>query len=329
MSKHQSITSAANAMTLPEDTGRQMPGIVCAANESRFTQSTFSEPLTAYSVGWKDPNNLQQVLDSITGTPITVGRRFEFKKADNAQAFLTEAEDERAIGAAFKRVEYTGATVNAKLGNHGLTIRIDKDEIEPSDTMWQERFVALLKDRLLRNKIIRAVKGLLDASHDNAVNWTFNADTNPNPNPDADLRTTLSTASEKSGIRPNRILIGAAGWDARASAYETQNTAGAFAAADKTPEQLAAKLMVEKVIPVHSRYTSGAARVEMVGANAICYTAFDGVSKDDASNIKRFIGNGGTRVYVDEKDKYVDITVEDYDLIVVTSTLGLEKDTIS
>lgn len=325
MSKRNSnIISAANAFTLGIDDGAQVPGIICAANESRFNQSTFSEPLTAYSVGWKDPDNLQAILDAIAGQPIPVARRFEFKKAVNSEAFLSDSDDDRSIGGEFKRVEYRGETVNAKLANRGLTIRIDKDEIDENDSMWQERTVGLLQSRLLRNSIIRAVSGLQTAGNASSAVWTYNADTNANPNPDGNLRSALMTAAGKSGIRPNRILMGESAWDLRVTAYEMQNTAGAFAAANVTPNELAARLFVDLVTVARSRYTAGSARTLAVGDKAIAYTALNGASKDDPSNIKRFVRTGGMKVYVEEKNKYVDITVEHYELLAITSTLGIE-----
>jgi hypothetical protein len=56
------------------------------------------------------------------------------------------------------------------------------------------------------------------------------------------------------------------------------------------------------------------------------------VGKDDPSNVKRFwtpTSAGVVAVYREEFPKYVDITVEHYSNIVVTSTLGIEMLTIS
>ena len=76
---------------LERDNGQIQPGQVCLANESRFNSAFFSEPLTAYAAGWRDPNNIEALLDFVA-SPVQVGRRFEYKKADNAEAFLSEAD---------------------------------------------------------------------------------------------------------------------------------------------------------------------------------------------------------------------------------------------
>lgn len=68
------------------------------AHESRFSAAHYSEALTAFSTGYKDPENLSDLLEFIAPS-IPVGRRFEFKRANNSEAFLSESDDVRAIGA--------------------------------------------------------------------------------------------------------------------------------------------------------------------------------------------------------------------------------------
>ena len=50
---------------LERDNGQILPGQVCLANESRFSAAYFSEPLTAYATGWKEPNNIEALLDFV------------------------------------------------------------------------------------------------------------------------------------------------------------------------------------------------------------------------------------------------------------------------
>ena len=50
---------------LERDNGQILPGQVCLANESRFSSAYFSEPLTAYATGWREPNNIEALLDFI------------------------------------------------------------------------------------------------------------------------------------------------------------------------------------------------------------------------------------------------------------------------
>ena len=130
---------------------------IITANENRFTATNYSEALTAFTVGWVDPDNIAKLLDFIA-RPIPVGRRFEFKRSENAQAFYSENDDVSAIGGEFKRVRYDGESVNEKTLNKGLTIRVDHDEVAGDD--WQERYVQMLLQRLLRNELRRAITAL-------------------------------------------------------------------------------------------------------------------------------------------------------------------------
>lgn len=169
---------------------------IISANENRFSAGNYSEALTAFTVGWNDPENTAKILDFIA-PPIAVGRRFEFKRSDNAQAFYSESDDVRAIGAEFKRVSYSGESVNEKTINKGLTIRVDHDEVAGDD--WQERYVQMLLQRLLRNELRRAVAAIDTIAAASAETKTWNAQSNP----DADIREMLMQAADESGVRPN------------------------------------------------------------------------------------------------------------------------------
>lgn len=299
---------------------------IISANENRFSAGNYSEALTAFTVGWVDPENTAKILDFIA-PPIPVGRRFEFKKSDNAQAFYSESDDVRAIGAEFKRVSYAGESVNEKTINKGLTIRVDHDEVSGDD--WQERYVQMLMQRLLRNELRRAVKALetIAASDNSAKSWNAGA------NPDADIRNMLMLAADQSGVRPNRLLFGESAWDLRMTSLESQNSAVAFKGAAMAKDELAGKFMLDGCEVLSSRYQSAPATKSKILADAVfAFFAQNTISKDEPSNLKRFYTpteeGGAFRVYCDEHAKYTDITVEHYSSIVATSALGVRKLTV-
>lgn len=299
---------------------------IISANENRFSAGNYSEALTAFTVGWVDPENTAKILDFIA-PPIPVGRRFEFKKSDNAQAFYSESDDVRAIGAEFKRVNYAGESVNEKTINKGLTIRVDHDEVSGDD--WQERYVQMLMQRLLRNELRRAVKALetIAASDNSAKSWNAGA------NPDADIRNMLMLAADQSGVRPNRLLFGESAWDLRMTSLESQNSAVAFKGAAMAKDELAGKFMLDGCEVLSSRYQSAPATKSKILADAVfAFFAQNTLSKDEPSNLKRFYTpteeGGAFRVYCDEHAKYTDITVEHYSSIVATSALGVRKLTV-
>lgn len=303
-----------------------MENQIISANENKFTASTFSSALTAYSTGWKDFAPLMAQIDFIAPA-IPVGRRFEFKRSDNAQAFYSEADDVRAIGSEFKRVSYNGESINEKTLNKGLTIRVDHDEIAGVD--WQERYVEMLVTRLLRNELRRAIGALDTISTSAGSSKTWNSTSNP----DSDIRAMLSAAASESGVRPNRLLFGEAAWDLRMTAFESQNNAVAFKAGSMSQAELAAKFLLEACNVVSSRYQSAPSqKTQIVGSSVYAFYAQNTISKDEPSNLKRFYTpaeeGGAFRVYCDEHAKYTDLTVEHYSSIIATSELGVKKITV-
>ncbi len=304
-------------------------GEVAFANESRFTESYFSEPLTIYAVGWRDPNNIQATLDFVA-PPVQVPRRFEYAEATNKEEFLTETDDLRSIGAEFKRVEYTGKKTNAKTDNRGLTMVVDLDEVADKAN-WRQEYTAKLLRRSLRNDLKTAITLLSAAATNNNKTWDVTA----GKDPDMDVITDLVTAATASGVKPNRILYGDTAWAKRMLACRAQESAGGYASASMNESQLAGLLGVERVMVSRERYQSTAsAKAEIVNNLVLEFLANDGADTEDPSNIKLFWSpvEGGGRVRVYEQQisaKLYQITVERYVKIAITSTLGIRKLTIS
>ena len=334
MNSSNVLSHPSEAVALRDTGGDYKAGQVLFANDARFLETYFSEPLTNYAVGWRDPNNIEETLDFIA-PPVVVGRRFEWKKANNAEEFLSEVvDDERAIGADFKRVEYTASDVTDKTINKGLTYIADLDNV--SGLNWQNNKVAKLLRRLYRNEFRRGIAGLAGVATNTNVTW----DTSAGVNPDQDLKTDLLTATTASGIRPNRVLYGDTAWYKRGFSYEGQvGTSTAYAnIAAMTPNQLASRLMVDKVMVSRERYqTSATAKSEIVSNLVLAFFAEGGVDTEDPSNVKRFVssfspeqGGGLVRVYVQQiSSKLVAITVEHYSKIIVTFSMGIRKWTVS
>lgn len=313
---------------LGEDTGRQERGVVCLANEERFTATNYSEPLTAYGVGYALPANLQAELDRVA-PPVEVPRRFEFKSATNAQEFLSEADDIRAIGAAFKRVEYKGTSVNQKTFNKGLTIRLDKDE-DLAVPGAEERAVGRLKLRLFRNELRRAYALLVAGAINDAKTW----DATAGKSPDLDVETDMDTGGDARGIDGNIVVYGRTAWLKRKLSLSAQTAPALGAAANLTPDELAASMGVDAIIVSKERYQTGATtKAKLIGgAYVLMFYAEPNPSKDDPSNIKRFVTptvSGLIRVYREETAKFVDVSVEHYSNIVLPTSLGIRMFTIS
>ena len=314
---------------LAQDNGRLTPGQVALANESRFNAAFYSEPLTAYAVGWRDPNQLEETLDFLF-PPVQAGRRFEFKKADNAEAFYSETDDQRALGADFKRVEYKGTTQLDKTYNKGLTMRVDMDQVDGMPN-WREVFTARLLQRLLRSELRRAITAFSGAATNTAKTW----DTSAGKDPDQDVLTDLIAAVDDSGVRPNRLLYGDVAWNKRLIAHRAQSSSGGYASAGLTPRELSGFLGVDGVRVSRERYQSTAiAKAKVTPDIVLEFFAADGLGPDDPSHGKRLwsaVESGGKyRIYEQAVSaKMIDLTVEHYSNCVVTSTVGLRKLTIT
>jgi hypothetical protein len=319
--KQREITTTTTEL-LPADLGNNEGGLVCAANESRFTAANYSEPLTTFTVGWKDPESIEGLLNFIAPV-IHVGKRFEFKKMDNGDAFLSESDDVRAIGSAFKRIEFSGSSVMGKTFNKGLTVRVDHDDVAGDD--WQERHVQLLLRRLYRNELRRAIAALNAAAVATGKIWGGEGN---QQNPDADLRGALALATDAAGIRPNRILFGEGAWDIRSNVYDIQTSAAAQRAATLSRDDLARKLFVDEIRILGARYQSGFTKTTIAGNDVYFFHTQNDLVKDEPANIKRFVtpmDGSNFRVYAEEHSKYTDITVEHYSHIIITSPLGIQR----
>ena len=173
-----------------------LPGQIGLANETRFNAAFFSEPLTEYASGWREPNDLEALLDFVA-PGVQVGRRFEYKRADNAEAFLLDVDDYRAIGGDFKRVEYRGSSVNEKTLNRGLTTRVDLDAVGDAPD-WREQFTTRLLQRLVRNELKRAVDLIVNGATNVAKTW----DATVGKDPDQRDYIVSNEKIERTGYKP-------------------------------------------------------------------------------------------------------------------------------
>jgi hypothetical protein len=298
--------------------GQNPHGLICAANASRFEAGNFNEPLTQLSIGWKDRDGLDALLQRLSPS-LVVPKRFSFRKAENAEAFLSETDDLRPIGSPFKQVKYSGTEVEARTYNRGLTVRIDHDEVDDLEaevTLTIDR----LRSRLVRNSL-RRLFVLLDSADVAGGNKEFDVDTNP----DGFIRAMAVAIADVCGLYPNVFAIGEGAWHKRLDAYEGATRDNGANHAGWTAAQLAAYLMADVVEIVKARYQSSAtAKANISGAtNRIyAYLAEQGASKDDPSSIKRFVSAGrngvGFGVYRKDADKWTDLSMEHYENQIAT-----------
>lgn len=302
-------------------------GLVCLANTASFNNTHFSEPLTTYAQGWRDPSNLQGFLDFLF-PPVQVPRRFEFRNFGESSDFLYDTDDARSLGADFKRVKYTGSIQQSKTTNRGLTVFVDEDEVRDQPG-WQELYTGRLLRRSIRNDLVTACGMIVAAADNTAKTWGSESD------PDADLISLVDGAGDLIGFNPNRLAFFGAAWTRRISASRGKNTAGAIASLNlSTADQVAQYVGAQRGTVVNFRVKSDAGKGKVSGNTVVAFYAEDGAGPEDPSHTKRFwspCGDGTQyRVYVRQySEKLWAITVERYVQLVVTSTVGLKKYTIS
>lgn len=310
-------------------------GQVRLANEAAVSNEFLSEALTQFSVGWKSPDGeLEALLAALTGEPVTVPKRFSFKKADNAKSFAAVENDEdvRAIGADFKRVSLPGTTVDAHTVSKGLTMRVDRDELN-DDPEAEEKAVAYLRTVLLRGEIVRSFTGLSGAATGgNAVSktWGTGADA---ADADADVIAHLQVCANDSGLLPNTAYYGATAWQKRFTTLRASSNSTVAAGSLLTAEQVAAMMAIKRVHIVNERFQGASGKQTLLTNNLVLlFNAQRSGIKDDPSNIKRFVTPvAGTAfaVFREEHAAGVDVTVAHQSLIAITSSLGVGKITVS
>lgn len=321
----------AAAVGLPLYTGPDIPAeTIHVANSDRLTEGYFSQPLTEVAVGGWNNQDVTAEVDHLVGTPIRVSRRFEYHAWDNAEAFASDADDTRSIGSDFKEVRLTATKTQAKTLNRGLIIRIDRDEV---DDMAQAEVmrVGYLTQRLRLNQFRRVFALLSAAATNTARTWGSGT-----PSPDNDMLTTLATAADTSGLKPNTVTFGETAWISRLIGSGALATATGFAVTARgTEEALRQYLGVERLRVSRSRYQSAAAtKTRVFATKVISHYASASPMAEDPSNIKYFYtpceGGGRVRAFRwQPNDKTVFVGVEHYELLAITYSGGIRQETIS
>ncbi len=339
LSYNAALAEMAGLDNVPEARGRddfQGGGRIVGFNASLFDQSNFSEELTGYAVGYKDPNDIEATLEFIApSTPSP--RKPEYAVFRSAEEFLSTGVDDdlRGIGGDFPTVKMTSDKVTQKLLNRGLAIELDEDQIAEMPG-WEQIYTGRLMRMLARNSLRRSFALLSAAAVNTGKTWS----TASGKNPDGDVRAELITGANITGIRANRVLYGDTAWDTRVSSHEAQNTPAGYAASSRSPEQLATFLGVEGVHISRERFAAKATATsvsEIVSDKVLMFYAQNDMSMEDPSNIKRFTGNvsaqnGGGKVAVHLRqvgDKKWRLAVEKYELTAITAALGIRQFTVA
>jgi hypothetical protein len=328
---HANINAAdaATAAYAPAYNGAHEHGVITQINADLLTEGTYRESLTTYAVGFRGVDFGGDL--ELLAPNVQVANRFDYKAYDNAEAFYSELTDDlRAPRGDFKEVEYTVEEITAKTANRGLMICVDRDQVSGNPN-WEQQYTGMLITRMRLNQLRRAINLLSAAAVNTAKTW----DSTAGKDPDNDVLTEIVTGHTAAGVRPNRVAYGPTAWSKRVLAHRAQNNAGGYASAGLTVDQVAAFLSLEKGLVCQARYaTSATAKAEALANLVLAYNALAGATVEDPSNIKRFWSpcDNGQELMVHRWDigpKKMAVAVELYELMRITSTLGIRKLTIS
>lgn len=302
------------------------------ANENAFADTFLSQPLTEYSLGWlQDHAELVKTLDFLA-PKVRAARRFEFRAANGKSAFAAaeSGQDIRSLGAEFNVYRDTGDIIQGKTLSKGLTKVLDKDEVA-DNPMAEEEAVAEIMAILVRSEIIRAFGLLAAAATNEAKTWTPSSGTGVDA--DADILAALAAGGTAAGLDPNRVFFGQTAWQLRVTTLRSLATAAGFSSAGLDTAGLAGLLGVDDVMVCKQRYQTGSGKSALTTANVVlAYNAQSGAGRNDPSNIKRFVTpvkGGDYTVFREEKPATVAVTVAHCSNVVLTSSAGIRKLTIS
>ena len=314
--------------------GGSMPpnGVVCLANDSLLRQESYIEELTSFAISYDAMrgNGLRNLRDFFAPTRPSNSRIVRLTTYDENEPWQSVAYNaaKRGILANFMDVpQRVASKSDLQIVNRGLSVTLDRDQLN-DNPQWQELHTKWLLDLLMLATVLETVT-LLEASAI-VANLTWDSASNP----DLDVKQAVLNLANTTGFYPTRIIYGDQAALIRQTAYETQLTAGSLARAGRfTQEEVATAVGIDKCIINAERYQTqtGTTKQEIIGSNVLIFTAVDGTTPMDPSNIVRHTaaaayGGGDYAVYVTPVGvKKIVLTVENYEYLHVQHTTGLEQ----
>lgn len=311
---------------------RRSGNVFEAANDGNLAAGVLalSQPLSQFSTGVQDRENLQELLDRVAPMAPVGGLRFSYLAETEAEEFQKRSIQAitRPVHGEFPERKITGSTVDGAVDNLGIVTYLDRDQggLLPS---MQQAVVASSRGIILRSLIADAIAKIdAAASADTSKNWGDAA-----ANPDGNAREMVKACGDARGEEANIVIYGNGSWHYRADAYEVPTRTNGGDRGGWTPQRLAEYLGVDDVIHLKARYRSSAsALTALLGATVYAYNAKSNLMPMDSSNIKRFqyIGDGGAmRVWIEIGTHRVKIITDCQARNVITSTVGIRKRAIT
>jgi hypothetical protein len=317
-------------VVLSNDVGSLPPGTVCLSNDSLLRNVEQIEELNLFAASYDSMtgNGLARLRDFLTPPRPSNSRIVRLTTYNETEPWevVDYNKAKRGILADFAEVrQRTASKSDFQINNRGLSVILDRDELKDKPE-WQQIHTKWLIDLLNRATVQEALSIYTAAATAGSKTWSTGS-----PNPDIDIKNYILTAANVTGFYPQNVAYGDKAFLLRATAYESELTAGSMARAGVyTEEQLATALGVSQALINMERYqNTSTAKQELIGSNVLIFTGIKEESPMDASNIVRHVANGAGAggeyaVYITDLGvKKIMLTVENYEYLHTQHTTGI------
>lgn len=336
LSNARQVSLQSAGVVLSNDVGSLPAGTVCLSNDSLLRAVEQIEELNLFAASYDSMtgNGLARLRDFLTPPRPSNSRIVRLTTFNENEPWETVDYNKvkRGILADFAEVRQRTVTkTDFQINNRGLSVILDRDELKDKPE-WQQIHTKWLIDLLNRATVQEALAIYTAAATSGSKTWSSGS-----PNPDIDIKNFIITAANTTGFYPQNVAYGDQAFLLRATAYESELTAGSMARAGVyTEEQLATALGVSSALINMERYqNTSTAKQELIGSNVLIFTGIKDASPMDASNIVRHVANGAGgggeyAVYLTDLGvKKIMLTVENFEYLHTQHTTGIYKIAIS
>ncbi len=300
-----------------------------AANDGNLATSPMglSQVLTQYVTGVEDPEGLDALLEQVAPSVPVGSIMFRYLKEDESGQFQqrTLQQLSRPTGGEFPKVPIiTGTEANGNCENIGLVSYLDINQGGLLPIM-QQKEVTRLRGIIRRSQLADAFSKLDAAAVDiGSANWGASTS-----DPDSDVEDMLDASGTATGIDANTVVFGQGAVRKRKRAYRQPARLNGASSALATLDDLRDQYQVDRVVSARSRYRTDATTLaRQLDSEVYVYQSSSGLTTRDSSNIKRFTyvtEGGGIRVWVEVQTHRVKITVDAFETIDITRSVGIQK----
>lgn len=266
-------------------------GRICLANTALMAEHSDTPVELAGAIGLVKDNptvEVREFLAPAVAVGLNASHTYHYRYFDKDFSFpkaQTASDLVRGFGGEFQYVGSQDGLRAASLYNIGLSIALEKHRVE-ADPAYRTRNAIRLQNIIQTALTLDAVAKFDAGVEDKTKSITVSTETGDILNI---LRGYLLDAGAKSGVMPNRMLVGARAWQRIKGYASNKNTAGAFAF-PKTVEELGVELgVVAKEVKAY--YNAGASSLtELLGDKILVFYGESGLNEFDLSSMKSFVG---------------------------------------